>query len=112
MGNAKSMSLGPDAAAVVTKAVSQMPSPPMQEVAIVAAGELRKIVSELPVSVLAYALRSASPDPLLLLVFCAGLSFSPALLLVLSSVRSLIPHVLVSVYLLLYPPVCPFLPGL
>lgn len=33
------MSLGPEAAAVVTKAVSQMPSPPMQEVGIFAAGK-------------------------------------------------------------------------
>lgn len=38
MGNAKSMSLGPDAAAVVTKAISSMPSPPMIETGIFAAG--------------------------------------------------------------------------
>lgn len=39
MGNAKSMSLGPDAAAIVTKAVASMPSPPMIETGIFAAGK-------------------------------------------------------------------------
>lgn len=39
MGNAKSMSLGPDAAAVITKTVSSMPSPPMIETGIFAAGK-------------------------------------------------------------------------
>eukprot|EP00904_Undaria_pinnatifida_P010413 jgi/Undpi1/6501/HiC_scaffold_20.g08980.m1 len=38
MGNAKSMSLGPEAAAIVTKAVASMPSPPMIETGIFAAG--------------------------------------------------------------------------
>lgn len=41
MGNAKSMSLGPEAAAVVTKAVSQMPTPSMVETGIFAAGSCR-----------------------------------------------------------------------
>lgn len=40
MGNAKSMSLGPEAAAVVTKAISSMPSPPVIETGIFAAGEV------------------------------------------------------------------------
>lgn len=40
MGNAKSMSLGPDAAAVITKTVSTMPSPPMIETGIFAAGKV------------------------------------------------------------------------
>ena len=38
MGNARSMSLGPEAAAVVTKAITSMPSPPMIETGIFAAG--------------------------------------------------------------------------
>ena len=38
MGNAKSMSMGPEASAVITKTVSHMPTPQMTETGIFAAG--------------------------------------------------------------------------
>ena len=90
------MSLGPDAAAVVTKAVSQMPSPPMQEVGIFAAGEMshdevvqrstclfcsrESLISRFRARIPVCALRPrpALRDPLHPMTFYSGSSGSPA----------------------------------